>query len=137
MTKRKPQVLMVTGGREFDDFDMAEYALTYLEPEYIFTGGCPTGADIQVAIWCSYYDIPCAVIPAWQNWAEPKRNDFMLDMALEFAKRHAVGGEVPDVQLLVLPGGEGTANCEDAARQKGISVLYAEDIYKQLSAEEE
>ena len=108
--------LLVCGGRDFDDFEVVNEELTWLSGshhiEVIIHGGA-RGADTLAGEWAKLCRIPVQVFRA--QWgahgrsAGPVRNRQMI-----------VEGK-PDF-VLAFPGGRGTANMIEQAREAGITV---------------
>lgn len=99
----KERQIVVTGGRDYQDFAMVEDTLDFLAPAEVLVGDCPTGVDKMVREWCDSTFTPCTVFKA--NWekhgkaAGPKRNSEM------------VRASKVDAAVIAFPGGKGTADC--------------------------
>lgn len=117
-TLRIPLKILVCGGRNFADKAAVDSALAPYEGSVslVITGNAP-GADSMAEVWAAKRGIPLAIYPAhWRAFgkgAGPRRNAWML----EYAK--------PDL-VIAFPGGTGTANCVEQARERGIRVLEVE-----------
>lgn len=121
--------LLVTGGRDFDDYDMVSRVLA----RYVKHVGLPTnllvihgnarGLDALAEAWCADHGVPCVGMPApWpalKRAAGGVRNSWMLKW-LEPTHCH------------VFPGGTGTADMKKKAvaaklvvrpRRKGATVF--------------
>lgn len=108
--------VLVTGGRDFSDFQMVADALDRLKPTVIIQGECPYGgADKLAADYAEMRHLPCIGMKAhfrkMGGKAGPIRNGWML--------KHA--GPIDCV--LAFPGDRGTANMIDQAERAGIRVL--------------
>lgn len=102
--------VLVCGGRHYHDRTATFRALVALQPLVIICGACPAGADqhaIDYAVvhWTGLeqYPVDHALDGPWPA-AGPKRNYRMLVTSK------------PDV-VLAMPGGRGTANMIERARQ--------------------
>jgi hypothetical protein len=107
--------VLVTGGRDYNDFRTVSDALDELRPTVIIQGECPYGgADALAARYAEMRGIPCIGVRAhfrtMGGKAGPIRNGWML--------RHA--GPVDTV--LAFPGDRGTRNMIDQADRAGIHV---------------
>lgn len=109
---------IVTGGRDFDNWDMVCDVLSYLEPDLIIQGGA-TGADALARRWADENEVPCITIPAhWHRYgraAGPMRNAIMLDT-------------YPNAAIVAFPGGRGTANCVAFAEKRNRKVIKIEGV---------
>lgn len=112
--------VLVCGGRDYQDKDAFDYALTklnyYGDVTEICHGGAK-GADALAGVWAAQWNIPCKVYKAdWTKHgksAGPIRNQFMLD---DFK---------PNV-VIAFPGGSGTADMVRRARKAGVTVHIQE-----------
>lgn len=107
--------IIVTGGRDYNDYGMIDYVIGKLKPEQIAVGDCPTGLDSYIR---EQYGSICKVYAA--RWTElgrpagPIRNKEMVE-------------DNEDADFLVaFPGNRGTNNCVSCAKQIGIPVLKVE-----------
>lgn len=107
--------ILVCGGRTYDDAEKVDEILSpYLVEDdlYIIEGGA-RGADTLAFIWAANHDVVCVTVEA--NWSKYKkaaghiRNSWMLELN-------------PDL-VVVFPGGKGTANMVEQAREKGVDVI--------------
>lgn len=107
----------VTGGRNYSVTEKVTDALSALSPSVVIHGGA-SGVDTIAGSWATLHDIPVMVFPA--NWkvygpsTGPIRNRQMLVQSK------------PDV-LVVFPGGKGTANCKQTAKDLGIKIIVVEE----------
>lgn len=113
-------ILLVCGGRDYDDQDFLEAYLDKLAEKYRITKlihGGALGADTLASSWAWSRDIPRKEYRAkWEkhgNAAGPVRNQEMLD------KEH------PEL-VVAFPGGSGTAHMVKIAKKAGIEVLEVE-----------
>lgn len=117
MSLRNPnRVVLVCGGREYNDYRRVKMMLDSLRPAAI-VHGCARGADAMASRYAQVRGIPEIRVPA--NWnfydtgAGSKRNGWMV----QFVKVTLV---------LAFPGGDGTANMVKTARLAGIETLEVE-----------
>lgn len=105
--------IIVTGGRDFDDWAMLSDTLDFLNPDVVVQGGA-SGADRMAKEWAKENKKEVVTVEAdWKTHgkaAGPIRNGEMLDAH-------------PDACLVAFPGGKGTANCVKQAVQKNMIVL--------------
>lgn len=105
--------VIVTGGRDYDDYETVAATLSEIRPTVVAEGGA-SGADRLAAIWCHETLTEHEAFPA--DWAKfgraagPIRNEAMLR---EFE---------PDL-VVAFPGGRGTAHMVSIAREAGVDVL--------------
>lgn len=108
-----PEVILVCGGRDFDDYALLRDVLEQLKPQMILHGGCPTGADPMASSWADSNAVHVAVVRAlWDKHgraAGPLRNAAMLRLC-------------PDM-VVAFAGGKGTADMVKKARAEGIHTL--------------
>lgn len=108
-------IVLVCGGRNYRNALRVMWELTELHQanpiDLIIQGGA-RGADFLAAHWAETNEIPCLRVPAkWSvfaNQAGRLRNRAMLDYK-------------PDL-VLAFPGGAGTRNMIETARDHGIEV---------------
>ncbi|MGY6251723.1 DUF2493 domain-containing protein [Bosea thiooxidans] len=108
--------LLVTGGRNFTNRDLAFSALDKLDAENcidVVIHGAARGADTEAARWCAVRGVPVWPCPA--DWSLGKaagilRNQWMLENA---SPSH----------VLAFPGGNGTADMVRRARAASIPVI--------------
>lgn len=128
--------VVVTGGREFDDWMRVWRVLDELALSLVIHGSCGrwvggatgegrfvlTGADSHADRWAQRREAPCLRYPA--RWgaefkaAGPKRNARMLKAAQLMMQ----AGLVNDVLVVAFPGGRGTADCVRQAKALGLPV---------------
>ncbi len=105
--------IIVTGGRNYSNYTAVSMALRALEPTLVIHGDC-SGADTLAKQWAINNKIEHDPHPA--NWtkhgkaAGPIRNTDMLDL-------------YPMAIVVAFPGGAGTKNCINTAKQKGHLVI--------------
>lgn len=118
--------VLVTGGRDYDDYERVASVLGQLDVTTLAQGGA-SGADRMAALWCHEERIPCITYPA--DWAEhgkaagPIRNARMLN---DFR---------PDL-VVAFPGGRGTAHMVGIARKAGYEVREADGMRIVINDEE-
>jgi aspartokinase-like uncharacterized kinase len=111
-----PHLVIVTGGRDFNEKQRLIRALDALAPSLIMHGNA-RGADTLADLYAVANGLPVARFPA--NWelfgkkAGPTRNRWMLQSAAAYAD----GGW--RVTVLACPGGAGTA---DMVRQSKLGM---------------
>jgi hypothetical protein len=110
-------LVIVTGGRDFQDERLVFLVLEYLNPEKVIQGGA-AGADALARAWAAKLGgVPCETFEA--DWAThgkaagPIRNREML-----FRYPYAV--------VVAFPGGRGTEDCVKQARERNHIVLRVE-----------
>lgn len=113
--------VLVCGGREFDDWRKLSRELgdtldhnhkTGYNDNVIIQGGAK-GADFLARVWAKWMGIECVEFPAdWKRYgpsAGHRRNSQMLHEGL------------PDL-VVAFPGGRGTQNMINQAKQFGVKV---------------
>lgn len=116
----KRNVVLVCGGRTYDNWRAVWRELQRLKPTKVVTGQCDTkmNADVLAEQWAWYNGVAFQGYPAdWRNFgasAGPIRNSQML------------AAEKPDV-VLAFPGGRGTADMVNKARKAGVRVIEVLD----------
>ena len=128
--------VLVCGGRNYGLGDCRNIetsvfveALNYLKPQLIINGGA-TGADKMATAYARTKRIPYRIYKAdWKKYgrsAGPRRNKAMLK------------NETIDL-VLAFPGGKGTTDMINKAKDAGITVIdfteYFDEHYKDLSEE--
>jgi len=110
-------ILLVCGGRDYDDTDFLEKFLDDLAEKHRITlliHGGARGADELASNWAWSRDIPRKEYKAYWNKhgnaAGPIRNKLMLTEGK------------PDL-VIAFPGGSGTADCIRQAKLLGIKVI--------------
>lgn len=115
--------LLITGGRDFDDMELAFDAIAEIHRLYpisVIVHGNARGADKMADKVADTIGIDRIMMPA--NWvkhkkgAGPIRNRAMLDI-------------LPIDMILAFPGGAGTANMKTQAKDRGISILEATELF--------
>ncbi len=105
--------IIVTGGRNFSDYNRVKNILIKLNPTEIIQGGC-SGADALALKFAIENKIPYITYSA--NWnsegraAGPIRNKKMCI-------------ENQDATLVIFPGGIGTSNCMKIAMALGMKII--------------
>lgn len=109
--------VIVTGGRNYNDFAMIDDVLTFLKPDLLIQGGA-TGADESARDWAKANNVECKTYEAdWNKYnksAGPIRNGLMLE-------NH------PEAIIVAFLGGKGTANCVDQALRLNRIILRVEE----------
>lgn len=110
------RVVLVCGGRDYEDHRRVKMLLDSLRPAAI-VHGCARGADTIASQYARTRGIPEIRVPAhWDFYGTPagsKRNGWML----QFVKVNLV---------LAFPGGDGTENMIKFARLAGVETLEVE-----------
>lgn len=118
-------VVLVTGGRDYNDYQVVDRALSAMRPELdtVIHGDCRTGLDRVAGDWCRQNGVHAIAVPAlWDYYrklgrgkvaqAGPIRNDVLVELARRL-----------DVyRVLVFPGNAGTRDCANRARAAGLRV---------------
>jgi hypothetical protein len=111
----KEFVVVVTGDRNWTDYERIKHVLSAVKPTRVIAGGA-RGADKLAERACDELGIPCDVYPAeWKKFgraAGPIRNRQMLDLK-------------PDHVLAFhddLNSSKGTKDCTQEATRRGIPV---------------
>jgi len=105
--------VIVTGGRDYDDWAMVQDVLNLIDPDVVIQGGAH-GADQQAKEWAELNGKKAITVEA--NWnlngksAGPLRNIEMIET-------------YPDATVVAFPGGIGTANCVKEAVRRNRVVL--------------
>lgn len=116
----KPEVILITGGRDFKDRAYIRQTMETCRPhfadQFVIVQGDAKGVDFICKNWAIENGFPCIGMPAcWDffgNTAGGIRNGWML----KFTK--------PDL-LIAFPGGKGTADMKRKARSAGVTVYEA------------
>ena len=110
---RQDEVILVCGGRGFNDVRLLSRVLDDKQPKAIAHGDCPTGADFLSGVYARERGIPEIRVPAnWQFYgkkAGPIRNSWMPAF-------------IRIKEVVSFPGGKGTADMVAKARAAGIPV---------------
>lgn len=108
---------IICGGRDYKDQERAFMLLSQFHkttPITLVIEGGAEGADRQGRFWAKGRGIPCMTFDAqWGYYGKaggPVRNQWMLEFG---------NAEI----LIALPGGTGTENMKNQARQAGIPVF--------------
>lgn len=113
------KVVLVTGGRDYDDWSTVDRTLTGESPDMV-VHGCALGADGMAAQWAHRHVLPQVRFPArWQKHgkqAGPMRNAAMVAFAAQLADLSH------EVRVVAFPGGRGTADCVSRAHAVGLDV---------------
>lgn len=110
--------IVVTGGRNYDDWAMVQEVLNRFAPKEVYVGDCPTGVDKMVAEWCDHRKVNYKIFVA--NWnklgkkAGPMRNAEMCRSA---------GSEAT---VIAFPGNKGTNDCVRTAVSYNMIVMRVE-----------
>lgn len=108
--------VIVTGGRDYNDFVMVTDILDFIKPDLVIQGGA-TGADSQARNYCAEWHIECLTYEAdWNKFgrvAGPIRNKQMCS-------------EHQDAIVIAFPGGKGTENCIKEAVKLNMIVMRVE-----------
>lgn len=104
--------VLVCGGRDYKDIDKVIEVLSNIHPTSVIHGNA-AGADDLADIWSRANEIP--VIPFSADWGKfgKKAGTIRNKQMLEEGK--------PDL-VIAFPGGKGTANMVQLAKEAGIEV---------------
>lgn len=113
--------LLVCGGRDYIDQDRVYSTLDRIHVKRnirVLIEGGAKGADAIARRWAHLRGVTCATVPAqWEahgRKAGPIRNEAMLTLG-------------PD-GVLAFPGGSGTENMKQLARDAGVTVMEVADV---------
>lgn len=116
------KLVIVTGGRDYENKDVVFSALDKMKPDWVVTGSCRTGADRLAEQWSKSREVNYTGYPAkwgrWKSAAGPIRNGEILESEIRLR-----GSK--DIVVLAFPGGKGTRNMCEQASSLGIEVVYA------------
>lgn len=105
--------ILVCGGRDFrDDVYVDEVLHHYLDIVTMIIHGGARGADTLAGYWAGDHDIPCLRVPA--KWQKGKAAGYIRN------KQMLTYG--PDL-VIAFPGGRGTANMVQLAKESGLKCL--------------
>lgn len=112
--------LLITGGRDFHDYEFVRTVLDKLNSDIRVTHiihGNASGADQLAGTWCRQAGLQEVVCPAdWKRHgrsAGPMRNKAMLDLIVPWS--------APD-RVIAFPGNLGTEHMIRIAKQAGVYV---------------
>ena len=108
--------LLVCGGRDWDDFEGLSEELVWLQGSHnidVIIHGGARGADALAGEWAKLLHIPVEVYRA--DWDKHGK------AAGAIRNRQMLTEGKPDM-VLAFPGGRGTANMIEQAREAGITV---------------
>ena len=110
--------VVVTGGRDYDDFAMVSDVLDSLKIDMLYVGDAD-GADKLAREWAAITNTNCKEFKAdWIKYGKPAgpiRNGVMLDEA------------GPDAIVIAFLGGPGTRNCTNQALDRNMIVMRVEE----------
>lgn len=120
--EESPRLVLVTGGRDFNDAEMVHRALSSVTRKlgrgWTLIHGGARGADLLCRRWAFYNGIRSVAVPA--DWgangkrAGPIRNAKMVSMG--------------PVLGVVFPGGKGTLDCQSKMERAGIEIILATKV---------
>lgn len=97
--------IVVTGGRDYENSAMVYDILSFLNPDEVYFGDCPTGVDKYVKMWCE----------------ENISGLFYKEFKADWTKHGRSAGPIRNREMLVaagsnavtvaFPGGKGTKDC--------------------------
>lgn len=108
--------VLVCGGRDFNDYEKMEWALSpFLNPEVTtIIHGAARGADSLAGRWAEEHGVPVEVYPAdWDKYG--KRAGYIRNVQM-------LNEGKPDV-VLAMPGGKGTEMMVMLAEKAGVEVI--------------
>jgi len=111
-----PKIVIVTGGRDYNDFNIVLEALREAGPTLVIEGGAQ-GADTLARRAADKLGIEHLTV--WALWgrgkaAGPSRNRMMLRVACRLND---------NVEVHAFPGGRGTESMKNMARLAGVTVI--------------
>ncbi len=116
-----PPIVLACGGRDFDDAEVVDKALSALGP-FCVVQGRAKGADSLAGRWAIRNGVWCVDVPAlWDEHgrgAGPRRNEQMLQIALALSRHY----EVPLIGV-AFKGGRGTADMVRRLTAEGVPVV--------------
>lgn len=114
---RRWNIVLVCGGRRYENIEFLFKTLDELDIDCIVHGGAP-GADTLAGFWASKNKKPEFIVPAqWKNFgnmAGVRRNLWMITF-------------MPVSLVVAFPGGNGTANMIESAKRAKIKVMKVEE----------
>lgn len=131
----KPRVILVCGGRDYDDADAVNFLLDGEHARHpialVFTGAA-TGADWWAESWARAREISYRGVPAqWKKYgrsAGPRRNEVLRTALLHYQAQGYT------VACVAFPGGRGTAHMVGLCRAAGVAIIekkeerHAQDV---------
>lgn len=109
-------VLLVCGGRDYNNYERMKTILDHLAPNAI-VHGCAKGADQMAGNYARARGIPEIRVPANWDFYEKPAGVFRNDWMLKFVKV---------TKVVAFPGGKGTADMVRKAKFEGFDVLEIE-----------
>lgn len=111
----RKRIVLVTGGRAFNDADLVDRALTAADPGMLIEGGA-RGADRLCREWAQAHGVQVLTMDAL--WDHHGRRAGMIRNAamVEVARRLSA-------VVVAFPGGDGTADCVRRAVAAGMTVI--------------
>lgn len=125
------RIILVTGGRAYDDRHAVFCALTLRRPDLVVHGGAKTwradlkewtGADHYAGEWADQHDVPQLKAPYVRSKGKaggPIRNRWMINFL-----RYLLNGNplLYEISVLAFPGCTGTEGTITMAQNAGLSV---------------
>lgn len=125
------RIILVTGGRAYDDRQAVFGELTKRQPELVVHGGAKTwsgtpkrwtGADYFAGEWADQHDVPQLKAPYLRGKGKaggPMRNRWMIGFL-----RYLLNGNplLYEISVLAFPGGSGTEGTIKMAQDAGLHV---------------
>lgn len=121
--------VLVTGGRTFNDRSWLWAGLDLLHgmgPITEIIEGGATGADVRAGEWAGRRGVKCTVVPAeWDKHSVGLKHGQKNPAGI--IRNNAMAAMLPDI-VLAAPGGTGTAHMVNAAKKRGLRVVYLEKM---------
>jgi len=117
--KKPPHIVLVCGGRDFDDSARVHRVLfkhhEKRRMDYLIHGDCPTGADKYASAWSKVAPhVQEVKVPAM--WGKNGKGGGPV-------RNRAMANLVKIDKVIAFPGGGGTADMVKVAKQLGIKVV--------------
>ena len=122
MLINKPHRVLVTGGRDFSDFNLVVRIMDALDPKPgLIIHGAAKGADSLADRWARLRGVPVREFKC--NW----RPNGVFDRAAGFKRNSTMLDQGRPDRVVAFPGGSGTADMVRIARKAGVPVTLVED----------
>ncbi len=113
----RPYTVLVSGGRDFNDFDLVTRTMDALDPQpELIIHGAARGADILAGQWAKLRGIPVQEFEC--NW----RPNGVFDKAAGFKRNNTMLVQGRPHLVVAFPGGSGTADMVRIATRAGVAV---------------
>lgn len=132
--------ILVSGGREYEDYETVNKYLSYFKIKYkniIIIHGAARGLDSLAASWVlnqknkNIKDIPFPISneewTKYQNYAGPRRNTIMLNYLLSVQEKGY------KCCAVIFPGGSGTSNMHQQCIEAQVQTMKIKGNYTKTS----